>query len=187
MAKRSKAYYTRGNRGVPAGEDGKHLTDKERRFIESYVAHMDLVRAFDYAGFGGYTGIGKYNKARSILARPEVSKEVQERLLLKHMSKEEVLARLADQARNLAATHIQEDGEVDLQSLLEAGHATLIRKITKSKAGTTIEFLDPQKALELLGKHYRLFIDRIDQTNEVTIQVEYMEPEPSEAASNGSI
>lgn len=75
------------------------------------------------------------------------------------MGPDEVLLRLAEQARAEYSAYLQIDGTVDLARLLQDGKGHLIKGIKETAHGRTIEFYDGQAALVHLGKHHGLFKD----------------------------
>jgi hypothetical protein len=125
--------------------------------------------------------------ASKLLRNVNVQSLVSERIKEKAMSANEVLARLADQARG---THypfirIDDDGFVyfDFSDDEAKKHLYLIKKI-KTKRNRQIvgkgedaqtwegewievELHDPQRALELIGKHHSLFVDRDGEGNPI--------------------
>lgn len=78
-----------------------------------------------------------------------------ERCAERVMSREEALARFADEGRNIQAAYIQPDGSVDLDGLIKDGYAHLI-KGTKhdAKGNLVVEFCDTQGARVQIMKAY---------------------------------
>lgn len=82
------------------------------------------------------------------------------------MGADEVLHRLAEQARAGYADFINEAGDVDLGALLAAGKGHLIKKTRKDKdQNVIVEFYDAQAALVQVGRHFGLFTDNVDVTS----------------------
>lgn len=78
------------------------------------------------------------------------------------MGADEVLVRLAQQARAEYALYLCDDGTVDLARLLADGKGHLIKGTKWDRLGNlVVEFYDGQHALELLGKHLGLFKDGV--------------------------
>ncbi len=169
-----------GNRRIVGGEDGQRLTAKEQLFITEYLRSFKLVDALKAAGYIMTSPMVDESRARRILIRPEVAKEISDRLEASIMTRAEVLARLTEQGRNAYSRYIGVDGTVDLRKMIEDNMIHLVKGVRPTKFGRVIEFMDGQKALEMVGRYHKLFTDRIDQTSEVTLRVEYAEELPEE-------
>ncbi len=91
------------------------------------------------------------------------------------MGADEVLARLAEQARAEQAEFINAGG-VDLAGLVVAGKARLIKGMKETKYGTDIEFYDAQAALVHIGKNLGLFKDS-KEIPEIKINVSLKDPD----------
>lgn len=63
---------------------------------------------------------------------------------------------------------------VDLVKAEKNGKLHLIRKIKQTDRGLEIELHDPQKALEMLGRKYRLFSDRVSLENPDGTPIKFM-------------
>lgn len=169
---------------MPKPKKGKTLTDREEAFCREYVIDWNKTRAAKDVGYSKNTAksIGYEN-----LTKPHIQARIQELLKEKVMDRDEVLARLADHAR---ATHypfirIDADGFIyfDFSDDEAKKHLHLIKKI-KTKRNRQIfgkgdlaqewegewvevELHDPQRALELIGKHHNLFVDRDKEGNPI--------------------
>lgn len=144
------------------------ITRKRRVFIEEYLKCWNATKAAEAAGYKFPTRQGS-----RLLTFVEVKEEIQRRLDEKVMSADEALARLSDQARLDVGLFVYEDDDHELHvnwgDLVEAELTHLVKAIYLTKYGTRIEFHDPQRALELIGKHHRLFSDTIEHTGEITL------------------
>lgn len=76
------------------------------------------------------------------------------------MCADEVMMRLAEQARASYSQYINADGSVDFEKIIADGKAHLIKSIKHTPYGKNIEFYDAQAAIQLIGKHHNLFVDR---------------------------
>lgn len=77
------------------------------------------------------------------------------------MCADEVITRLAEQARGDIANFLVVDGDdwaLDLAAIKERGY--LVKKIKQGPHGPEIELYDAQAALALLGRTHGLFVDR---------------------------
>lgn len=98
-----------------------------------------------------------------------IQEAIQARLDELKMSADEVLIRLSDQARFDPGPFVYRHEEhkelvINWEKLVEARLTHLVKAVYLTKYGTRIEFHDPQRALELIGKHHGLFVDRQEIT-----------------------
>jgi len=114
-------------------------------------------------------------------ARIAIQKEIDDAIALeryreRHMSSDEVLGRLADQARADLADFAEVASAKDLkkleQSPLVKRVVTTTRTLTNGEeiTKTIIELHDAQKALEMLGKYHSLFTDKVDVQGSMNIK-----------------
>lgn len=90
------------------------------------------------------------------------------------MGADEVLSRLAEQARSSIADVITVDERgwrLDLAKVQANGH--LVKRIRETREGPDVELHDAQAALSLLGKHLGLFVDvhEVRETADVTVYI----------------
>lgn len=141
--------------------DSNNLTDKQRLFVEHYVACLNATEAAARAGYSGprtsLAVIGSDN-----LRKANIRSAIDARLAEKIMPPSEVLARLAEQARaDMRDLFTFDDqGKVNGLRLHRDAPLHLIRSITPTRYGDKVEVHDQQSALQLLGKYYGLFVDR---------------------------
>jgi len=77
------------------------------------------------------------------------------------MSAEECLQRLAAQSRSDVSEFINQGGGIDWEKVKAKGY--LVKRVKHNKGqNSEIELHDSQRALELIGKHHRLFADRLE-------------------------
>jgi phage terminase small subunit len=140
------------------------LTDKERAFVLAYVECLNATKAAKLARYSETSArqIGSEN-----LSKPHIRAALDALLDARAMPAGEILARLSDHARGSMEDFFSVRGRgitLDLKKAAERGVLHLIKRYSKTKQGVTIELHDPQAALQLLGRHYRLFIDRTELT-----------------------
>lgn len=150
------------------------LTPKQNRFVAEYLVDLNATQAAIRAGYSPKTAekIGSEN-----LRKPEVAKAVEEakarRAERVEVSQDEVLRELLRIARtdigeafdvngNLRPLH---DIPVDVRraiSSVEVDELWEGRGEDRDQVGVTrkLKFWDKTKALELLGKHLALFVER---------------------------
>jgi len=154
------------------GNGNGRLTPKQSAFIEEYFIDFNATRAAERAGYRGDDNTLAVTGSR-LLRINKVAERIKVRLQESAMSADEVLARLAEQARGEVGAYIQSDGTCDFESIIADDKAHLLKKVLKTtrltKAGDEIisvkvEMYDAQRALELIGKYHKLFVDRTEHT-----------------------
>lgn len=148
------------------------LSTKQRVFIEEYLTCFNATQAALKAGYSPDTA---YNTGYENMRKHEIAEAISRRLSEKAMSADEVLMRLAEQARAAYSDAICEDGTVDVAKLVSSGRAHLIKSIKFTESGKkNVEFYDAQAALQLLGKHHKLFSDVIENKHSGRLELEYV-------------
>lgn len=138
------------------------LTGKQRQFVIEYSRCLNGTEAARLAGYKGddrTLAVQAYDNLR----KPKIRAKIDELLSQRTMSKDEVIARFSSQAESAFGSFIMQDwaGHItlDLKALRAAGLSHLIKKISNSKFGPSIEFHDPQLALSKLAQYYGLLND----------------------------
>lgn len=156
------------------------LTDKQRVFVAEYLRCLNATEAARRAGYSEKTAhsIGWEN-----LRKPEIAAAISAVVAERAMSANEVLDRLADQARGSLSQFLDiNDGELVGFDFSEGTPVHLLKKakVTETqvnefttKRTVEIEILDPQAALFQLGKHHGLLNDKIDHGGDLTVHVIY--------------
>jgi phage terminase small subunit len=161
----------------------KPLTFRERLFVEEY---LNCWNASEAARRAGYSEKSAAEIGRQNLRKLDISRAIEARIAERAISANEVLARLAEQARFDANEFLSEAGELDMKSAKKKGLGKFIRRL-KSQSGehasVDIEFIDTQGALEKLGKHLKLFTEKseISGTIESRVDLSAMSNEQLEA------
>lgn len=181
------------------------INDRHLKFIRAYVAHGNVSKAMVDAG---YSKNGAGQTGHVLLKKPEIQKqlaielnkqEAQKRLdaLANGLTREQwvkALARIAtanmhDFASITKAVHKngRSGEEVEIKNVdfkatedipRELGH--VIKKISQTKHGISLELYSAQDAINTLGKHYGYIKEKADGTLEENISVVLTLP------SNGS-
>ena len=154
-------------------------TDLQRQFVKHYISTLNATEAAARAGYKGkrhtHAVIGSEN-----LRKPEIKAAVDAGLEAHgKISENELLTRLSKiaagdisdyleyhtikRATNQGKLYDVEIMRFNLEKFKADGLGMLIKRIKNlSNGGVDIEFHDPVKALELLGRHYSSFVDRVD-------------------------
>lgn len=150
------------------------LTNKQRAFIDEYFHDWNATQAAIRAGYSEKTA---YSSGQRLLKHVEIAAEIERRISERSMSADEVLQRLGDQARGTVADFVDVAGRlaiINLEKAEEAGKLHLIKKLKYNAQGTPeIELYDAQAALQLLGRHYGLFTDKVEHSGEVDVTVNW--------------
>lgn len=160
----------------------KKLTKRQQIFVENYLRLWKAAPAARAAGYKDSKSL--YETASQLLRNPNIQAEISRRVAEITMSADEVLLRLADQARGnfRPFVRISEDGFVyfDFSNPEAEAHLHLVKKIETKRARRVegkgeqaeqwedewvrVELVDSQAALALLARHHKLLVDRVDQT-----------------------
>jgi hypothetical protein len=100
--------------------------------------------------------------ASRLMSDPKVRAEIESRFEAHHVGVKEIIGRLGEQARGAYGDYIKTNGAVDIERLVEDGKGYLIKSTRNTKQGIDVTFHDPQRAIELIGKHSRLFDDYVE-------------------------
>lgn len=150
------------------------LTAKQRLFIEHYLDCLNATEAARRAGYKDPQQAGYENKRKQ-----EIAAEISAGLAERAMPANEVLARLAAQARaDIRELYMfDEDGKMSGLRLTRDAPLHLIKSITPTRHGLKIEVHDQQTALQLLGKHHGLFVERHELSWRDTLKQQGHDPD----------
>jgi phage terminase small subunit len=151
------------------------LSAKQKAFINEYLTDFNATRAAQRAGYGGDENTLAVTGSR-LLRIDKVDEAIQIRLQERVMSANEVLDRLAEQARAdyKDFLNVAPNGDIALDMAKAEGKTHLIRRVTQKRTvrrlkdaeidetSLTLELHDAQAALVQLGKHHKLFVDKVD-------------------------
>lgn len=172
-----------------AEETKSNLSIKDQAVLVEYLQCFNATEAWSRV----HKGCNRESAMRlgsRWLRKVEVQKEIQEYFKAKHMAVDEVLGRLAEQAR---ASHnpfveITSDGFVyfDFSNPEAREYMHLIKKIktkrqrlveghgegaeTWEHEWVEVELHDQQRALELIGRHLKLFNDKLEVEHTLNIE-----------------
>lgn len=155
----------------------KKLRKKQQIFVNEYVKCWNASEA---ARKAGYSVRSAGSIGHELLKKPEIDAEIRRKLEESAMSADEVLQRLGKQARGSHESWIKvgDDGKIyfDFSSKEARQNLDLIKKIKTRRTITRgeeeetetewveVELYDSQRALELIGKHHKIFTENVDLT-----------------------
>lgn len=158
------------------------LSNKQRIFIDEYLKCWNATEAARRAGYAHPNVYGP-----TLVNLSKIAVIIQERLQASQMSADEVLQRLAAQARGDLGDFMDISSmsySLDLKGAQEKDLTKLIKKIKQRtiirqlKEGdeeeehqTEIELYSAQRALEILAKAHNLFAEKVDLTGDIKIHV----------------
>ena len=167
------------------------LSLKQEMFVEAYLQTFNATKA---ALAAGYSSNSARQQGSRLLSYAHITSRIRERMEQESMRSAEVLYHLTQIARGDMDDLLDSNGNLDLDKARELGKTNLIRRV-KNRAISTeqsdiseteTEGYDRVRALELLGKAYRLFTDKteVENSGEVTIRYvdDWRDDTPSETA-----
>lgn len=150
------------------------LTRKQRVWLEAYLTTWNATEAARQAGYKHPDRQGP-----RLLGNVVIRAAIEARMAEKAMGANEVLTRLAQQARASIGDFIEyrileraeSDGsitEIEVfapvwDAIKRQGH--LVKKISQGPNGFTVELYDAQAALVHIGKNLRLFAEKVELSN----------------------
>lgn len=143
--------------------DSERLTYKQSLFVSYYLGEANG-NATEAARMARYANA---EIGRQLLRNITIVAAIAARLEGPAMAADEVLARLSDMASVDMADFVtinKQGHRVDVAKAVKAGKSHLIKKLTPTKFGLSIELHDSQSALEKLGRYHGLFKDKLTVT-----------------------
>lgn len=146
--------------------DSIELSIKHQAFVEAYFAcGMNASAAARKVGYKNRSNTA----ASQLMAHPAIRAEITRIRRENTISPEEILARLSEHGRADIADVTDAHGLLSMRKAQKNGKTGVIKSITHTsttfKGVTTttvkVELHDSQKALQMLGKYHKLFIDRV--------------------------
>ena len=148
----------------------KALTPKQTRFCQEYLIDLNGTQAAIRAGYSKRTPNAI---ACELLGKPEIQAEI-DKLLVKRSERTGVTAdRVIQELKSVAFANLAEymtwDGNSmsikkfsDLTVEQKAAIGELYETVNVAGVNRRIKLIDKLKALELLGKHLKLFTDQVE-------------------------
>jgi len=131
------------------------MNRKRQVFCEEYLKCFNQTEAARRADYRHPHVIGS-----RLMKVEEIRSYIDKRIKETQMGADEVLTRLSQMARADLSDFVTEHGIIDFEKVHKKGY--LVKKITHTKGkNSTIELHDSQSALNMLGRHYALFTDKV--------------------------
>lgn len=154
---------------------------KHERFIKYYLEpgnNLNATKAYMKA-YPGCSLDTAYTNSSKLLGDTWIREEIDRRLAASHLSDDELLTLLHDQANGSLADFIDADGYVDLAKAKEAGVLALLKEYEVSEYETEkgsskrikIKLHDPQKALDMIARIKGKYKDTLNVNLKKTIKV----------------
>lgn len=147
------------------------LNAKQTAFVEHYLTCWNGAEAARRAGYSAQTA---RHQASDLLTKPNMQAAIAERLAELKMGADEVLVRLAEHARASIADVLDEQNRVSLTEARKRDRIHLVKKLkqTLNKNAVTgvetltteVELHDSQAALAFIGKHHKLFTEKVEHS-----------------------
>lgn len=151
------------------------LNNRQRAFVEHYLACWNATKA---AALAGYSSKTAQEQGSRLLSNVMVQEAVKSRIAELKMTADEVLLRLADHARGDMSDFLVVAGRgvrLDLKAAKKAGKLHLVRKYGKGKDGVKIELYDAQDAMVHIGRALKLFGERNEEIDLSKLSTEQLE------------
>ena len=139
------------------------MNAKRRVFVEEYLECWNATKAAEKAGYA-HPG----SQGSRLLQNVEIQDAIKSRIDELAMTADEVLLRLGEQARGDISEFVGETGNINWVAVKAKGQ--LIKRISHTVGKhSSVELHDAQSALALIGKHHKLFTERIEHSGEVDL------------------
>ncbi len=156
------------------------LSNKQRAFVEHYLRCWNATEAALLAGYSPKTA---RQQGSRLLSHVDIQDAIQARIEELKVSADEVLLRLAEHARGDMADFVDPNTmAIKFSDAAQKGKMRLVKKfktVTRKEPSRngddtidtieTVEFelYDAQSALALLGRHHKLFTDKVEHSGEI--------------------
>lgn len=169
------------------------LTKNQKIFCDEYLIDLNATRAYKVA----YKNVTKDETAaasssrllRNVKVKDYVNERMKAREKRTEVTQDKVLKELAkigfanitDYINIIETEGYNESGELqkyndvklEITKELDEAKQSAISEIKRGKNGVELKLNDKVKALELMGKHLGMFVDRVEQTGDIGLTIEW--------------
>lgn len=139
------------------------LSPPRRAFVDHYLAcGLNAAAAYRLTYPNAKAESAETNGPR-LIRIDQVGRAVRERMSSGAMQADEVLYRLAEHARGSLADVLGGTPR-SIGDVLQSPKAHLVKSVAETQHGIRVEIYDAQAALEKIGKHLGLFVERHEHT-----------------------
>ena len=156
----------------------KTLSPKQQRFVEEYLCDLNATKAAERAGYSRRTA---NEQGARLLAKVSVRNEIDNAIAERSKRTQHSADAVIDELSKLAYANIldyitvSESGDVVVDlSRITREQASAIQEITVDESRrdrprrTRLKLADKRSALELLGKHEKMWTDRVEVKNDLS-------------------
>lgn len=151
------------------GESAPELTNKQRAFVEHYLTCWNATEAARRAGYSAKTA---QEQGSRLLSNAMVDTLVKQRIGELKMTADEVLLRLAAHARGDIGELLDATGAIDLKTARRQKRLHLVKRVSNTDKGISVEMYDAQAALVQIGKTMKLFVDVQEHQGGLTVELD---------------
>ena len=141
----------------------RRLTTKQRTWLVKYLQCWNGAEAARYAGY-----VFPRQSATENLSKPYIQDAIKGHLAAAGLTPELVLSELLAQITFDLGCLVGKGGVINWEQAKANGFTRNLKSISWMKGGIRVEAYSKQRALELVGKHLGLFVERHEHSGEVT-------------------
>ena len=151
------------------------LKAKQKRFCEEYIVDLNATQAAIRAGYSEKTA---YSIGHENLNKPDIEIYIQE-LMQKRSDRTEITADMVlKELAKIGFGNIQnlydEDGKMRQIHELEENVAATLQEVTEDSIGEAVikrkyKMADKKSSLELIGRHLKMFTDKIEHSGGIDL------------------
>lgn len=157
------------------------LTEKQKRFADEYLIDLNATQAAIRAKYSAKTAEAAAARLlRNVKVAAYITERQQKRQSRTEITQDKVLRELSYIAFSNAADYAQVNEnvvEISATDELDEQKQRAIAGIKQTQTGVEVKLHDKVKALELVGKHLGMFVDRLslDGDLDFNIKIDYGE------------
>jgi len=155
------------------------LHPRHRRFVDEYLKDFNGAEAIRRCGYPtNHPADMAWEWLQRESVQTAIKEAVEERTRRTLVDQDHVIHELAQIAFSDITDFVEwdEDGvRMKSSRTLPKGRRRAIVEVSQTNAGVKIKLADKNRALEMLARHKGMFIDRVETTNQITIQRSYGE------------